>query len=96
MAIGARTASHAWLGQKILQRAPKASGVYAIFNKENWLYVGEASDLRGRLIAHFDGENACIRKNAPFGFQFEVVPPRKRAARKKQLIGELKPICNRP
>jgi hypothetical protein len=95
MAIGAKAASHAWLGQKIMQRAPKTSGVYAIFNKENWIYVGEASDLRVKLIAHFDGENACIKESAPFGFQFEVVPPKKRLARKKQLVRELKPVCNR-
>ncbi|MGB6429996.1 MAG: GIY-YIG nuclease family protein [Candidatus Acidiferrales bacterium] len=95
MAIGRKGTAHVWLGQKIVQRAPQASGVYAIFSKEDWIYVGEAGDLRKKLIAHFDGENRCITQSDPIGFQFELVPAKQRAARKKKLIAELEPTCNR-
>jgi hypothetical protein len=95
MAIGRKAASHPWKSQTILMRVRQASGVYAIFNTKDWIYVGESGDIRKSLLAHFDGDNACIKRNAPFGFQFELTPASERVARKKKLIAELGPICNR-
>jgi hypothetical protein len=85
MGIGLKGASFRWTGERIIRRAPQASGVY----------VGEAGNLRARLLAHFDGPNVCFKRNEPMGFQFELVPAKQRAARKNELIGELKPVCNR-
>jgi hypothetical protein len=95
MGVGDKVASHVWTGQTIMQRAPKASGVFAIFCKKNWIYVGDAGNLRAKLIALFDGEIACVKQRAPIGFEFELVPASKRVARRKHLIRELAPICNR-
>jgi len=95
MAIGRNAASHPWKSQTILMRVRPGSGVYAIFNTKNWIYVGESADIRRSLLAHFDGDNTCIKRNAPFGFQFESAPASKRVARKNKLIVELEPICNR-
>jgi hypothetical protein len=94
MAIGREGTSHAWLGAKITLRAPRTSGVYAIFNAKDWIYVGETGNLRAGLLAIFDGNNACINGNDPLGFQFELATAKKRVARRKRLIRELKPICN--
>jgi predicted GIY-YIG superfamily endonuclease len=95
MGIGLKGASFRWTGERIIRRAPQASGVYAIFSTDDWIYVGEAGNLRARLLAHFDGPNVCFKRNEPMGFQFELVPAKQRAARKNELIGELKPVCNR-
>jgi excinuclease UvrABC nuclease subunit len=95
VAIGRKGASHRWAGERIIRRAPKASGVYAIFNTNGWIYVGEAGDLRSKLLAHFDGQNARINRADPMGFQFELVPAKKRVSRRNRLIAELKPACNR-
>jgi hypothetical protein len=95
MNIGRKGDSHRWTGERIIRRAPRASGVYAIFNNDGWIYVGEAGNIRARLLAHFDVPNACIKRSAPMGFQFELVPAKQRLARKSKLIGELKPVCNR-
>jgi len=95
MAIGRKGASHRWTGERIIRRAPQASGVYAMFNNDGWIYVGEAGNIRARLLAHFDAPSACIKGRAPMGFQFELVPSKKRVARKNKLIGEFKPVCNR-
>ena len=93
-AIGRKGESLMWTGTKIMLRAPQASGVYAIFSTREWLYVGETGDIRASLLAHFDDHSSPILQNNPIGFQFEVTPTKQRAARKKQLIAELKPICN--
>jgi excinuclease UvrABC nuclease subunit len=95
MPFGRKPIAHLWLGPKIIQRAPRASGVYGIFNKEGWIYVGATGNLRAALLGHFDGNNACIKKSAPMGFQFERVPAKERAKRKRELIEELNPNCNR-
>ena len=90
-----------WQGQNfaytrasIVQNAPSVSGVYAIWKQGTWIYVGETNDLKRRMLEHYDGDNACITRNAPTGFGFEVVQAATRVARQNQLIGELKPACN--
>ena len=93
-AIGRKGESLMWTGTKIMLRAPQASGVYAIFSAREWIYIGDAHDLRASLLKLFDDHVSPVRQNNPIGFQFELVPARQRAARKKQLIAKLKPTCN--
>jgi hypothetical protein len=45
----------------ITENAPMQSGVYAIYN-QNWVYFGEGQDSRARLLAHLNGDNACITR----------------------------------
>jgi excinuclease UvrABC nuclease subunit len=95
MAIGANSQWFPWNRASILANAPQASGVYAIFNSKNWIYVGESGDIQARLLEHLNGDNLCIIQNLPTGFQFELVAGQaQRVARQNQLIVELKPVCN--
>ncbi len=78
--------------------APSASGVYGIFNRTDWIYIGESSDIAARLSEHFNGSansNPDILPMKPTGFIFELVPAVQRVQREYLLIVELKPRANR-
>lgn len=82
----------------ILATAPRASGVYGIFNAAEWIYVGEAGDMETRLFDHLRGnsdQSARIRRRNPTGFLCETCPAHLRLAREQALIRELDPTCNR-
>lgn len=78
----------------ILLNAPTASGVYALYNNERWIYIGESGNIQERLLQHFNGDNACITGWRPPSFSFELWPWNRRVARQDQLILELRPACN--
>ena len=82
--------------------APTYAGVYGLFRKDNWIYFGEAINIRDRLIQHLDTdaeENPDIVRENPTGFCFESVEGGKtaRVARQDQLILQYRnhPLCNR-
>lgn len=93
--IGSGHPGFTWTRQSIMMNAPAASGVYAIYNPQVWIYIGESGNIRERLLAHFDGDNPCIIQNHPTGFQFELVAANQRVARQDALILALAPVCNR-
>lgn len=81
-----------------LTRAPTASGVYGIFNRDRWIYIGETGDIAARLSEHFAGasnSNPDIIKHKPTGFTFELASMLHRVQRQDQLILELRPACNK-
>ncbi len=39
----------------ILANAPTQSGVYAIYNPNNYIYFGEGKDIQARLLDHLNG-----------------------------------------
>lgn len=80
----------------IIANAPRASGVYALFTAggQRWTYFGESGNIEARLLEHLNGDNPCITRNAPNGFQFEAVPAYQRVARQNQLIANLVSLCN--
>jgi len=67
------------------------TGVYVIYNSQEWIYVGRG-DIRERLLAHLNGDIPCILKNSPTGWKAEVTGDS--ARREKELIVELQPKCN--
>ena len=71
--------------------APNQNGVYGIFRANAWVYVGRG-DLRRRLLAHFNGDNARITSEKPTHYVTELAVAD--IAREKQLILELNPIAN--
>ena len=77
----------------ILKNAPESSGVYGLFNSF-WIYIGEADNLRARILEHLDGDDPCIVRFQPSGFAFELASPIDRRRRHLQLIRELQPLCN--
>jgi hypothetical protein len=81
--------------QTVMAIAPNAPGVYALWRTDGWIYVGECHDVQRRLLAHSEGDNARIAREAPKGFGFELIPKLdQRVARLEALIRELAPICN--
>jgi hypothetical protein len=85
---------HRFARESIELNAPESSGVYGLFSAL-WIYIGEADNIRARLLEHFDGDDhdPCIAHHQPTGFAFELIPPADRSRRQEQLIKELLPIC---
>jgi excinuclease UvrABC nuclease subunit len=95
MAIGPGLSGLPFDYATILASAPAQSGDYALYNHTFWIYVGESGNIRARVLQHLNGDNACITRNAPTGFQYEPVAEQaQRVARQNQLIVALKPVCN--
>jgi hypothetical protein len=76
--------------------APHASGVYALYNPQGWVYVGEGDDIQRRLAQHLGEHGTCIKEQGPTAFQFQLVPAAQRVAVQNQLIAQLVPACNEP
>jgi excinuclease UvrABC nuclease subunit len=82
----------------IASYAPRESGVYGIYNRNTWIYVGEARDMELRLYAHLRGESdqgPRISRNNPTHFVFERCDEATRKRLETSLIRELDPVCNR-
>ena len=94
MAIGSIQPIFPYNRFSILATAPRGSGVYAIFTPQQWIYVGESVNIQARLLRHLNGDNACITRFAPTGFQYERWPKHQRVARQDELIRALNPACN--
>src|SRR6516162_6088733 len=94
MAIGEINARYPWNHESIVAHVPHASGVYALFDSQKWIYVGEAADIQTELLRHLNGNNTALARNLLTGFQFEVVAAAQRVARQDQLISALQPACN--
>lgn len=67
-------------------------GVYGLFRNSCWVYVGKG-DLRERLLAHLNGDNSYITKQAPTHWLGEVTQGGP-SARERELILALQPRCN--
>ena len=81
----------------ILANTPNASGVYALWTGETWVYIGESNDILLRLLELFGSPRPCIAKYARLVFGYELVSTEaQRVARQGQLIRELVPACNQP
>jgi excinuclease UvrABC nuclease subunit len=80
----------------IAASAPEASGVYALFNEGIWLYIGEAQNIKERLLQHLtNSHNTDVTKSNPQWFAYELVAPVYRVARQDSLIGACRPSCNK-
>lgn len=68
------------------------TGVYGLFKDNQWVYVGRGNP-RARLMAHHNGDNPCITRNAPTHYVDEVTTDDVR--RERDLLLELGPTsCN--
>lgn len=67
-------------------------GVYALYDSKRWIYIGRG-DVADRLGKHLQqGDNPCILRENPTHFMVEYT--HSTVAREKELIEELKPVCN--
>jgi hypothetical protein len=79
----------------ILANTPNASGVYALWTGDTFVYIGESNDILRQLLELFGSRRPCIIKYARLVFGYELVPTAaQRVARHDQLICELLPACN--
>ena len=76
----------------ILAINPNQIGCYGLFRQDQWIYVGRG-DIRARLLAHLNGDNACITQAGPTHWVDEVTSQDE--DREKELIVEFDPSCNR-
>ncbi len=79
--------------ESIVLNAPASSGVYGLYSAL-WIFIGEAEDIRARLLEHLAGDRPCINRHQPSGFAFELIPQENRLRRWVELIKELEPSCN--
>lgn len=83
----------AFIKQNVESLNPNQFGVYGIFNQNRWIYVGKG-DIRKRLLDHLNGDNPCILNAQPTHWVDETCSESRMDIREKQLISELKPLCN--
>ena len=74
--------------------APAKPGVYALWNGQQWIYVGEANNLRQRLLEHVGVPGTCLSSHTPTAFGVELHDAQQIAARRDELIAEFRPACN--
>ena len=75
----------------IQNNAPDSSGVYGLYNSREWIFIGEANNIRTALMEHLRQANTAGIPRKPTGFSYEKSPATQRTARKNQLIRELTP-----
>lgn len=79
----------------IQKNAPESSGVYGLSNDREWIFIGEASNIRARLLEHLREVNTPLIARRPTGFAYEVCSPLDCIARQRALCRQLKPVCDR-
>ena len=72
---------------------PNQIGVYGLFRKDTWIYIGKG-DIRQRLLDHLNGDNLCITREKPTHWVDEVTNG-DLSSREESLITEYSPICNK-
>ena len=90
-----------WLGsffafdeRTVARTAPQSAGIYVLWRRGQWVYVGATMNLRERLTAIVKGDNECIARELPTEFGFEIIRAvEQREARRTDLVRYLEPIC---
>ena len=75
--------------------APQASGVYGISNAREWIYIGQAGNIREALLDCLQDLDSALMKKDPRGFVFEICDESRCVARQDRLVLEYEPVCNR-
>ena len=81
------------LGSAGIGQAPEGSGVYTIFSRKRWVYVGESDNVRRSLFDHLNGSPRSLNGHGPLMFTFELAAASDRTARWQALVTDLKPAC---
>ena len=94
MALG-ECAARSFTAISIQKNAPDCSGVYALSNSREWVFIGEATDIRARLMEHLAETSTSLTARKPTGFTFEICSPANRLSRCAALVHQFTPYCNR-
>jgi hypothetical protein len=71
---------------------PGTVGVYGLLKGSQWIYIGRG-DISARLLAHFNGDHACITRHQPT--HYVSVRDSDDVLRERALLLELGPTaCN--
>lgn len=70
---------------------PAKSGIYGCLNQNEWVYIGDANDIRGVLLTH---ANTGFGTHSPTHFTYELWPPEVRRAKAWNRIVDHQPACN--
>lgn len=87
--------AHSFTQSAIVTHAPASPGVYGITSAKEWIFIGEADDIRNSLLEHLKNSGSLLLARHPTGFVFEQCHAALRMARQDQLVMEYEPICNR-
>jgi len=77
----------------VIEKAPKASGVYCIFTSKRWVHVGETDDIQQNLFTHLNEPGVCLRRFRPLSFSFALISVAERPAVLSALIAARNPAC---
>lgn len=88
-------ASQSFTAASIQKNAPECPGIYGLSNAREWIFIGEASDLRATLMQRLREVDTSVAIRNPTGFTFEMLSPGDCTSRQNQLVRELRPSCNR-
>lgn len=75
----------------VLFNVPEDSGIYGLYSAL-WIYVGEADNLRARLLLHLSEGDPGLQTYRPTSFAFELVPAHERRERLEHAIRKLEPL----
>ena len=87
--------AHSFTQSAIVMHAPAGPGVYGITSAKEWIFIGEADDIRNSLLEHLKDNGSLLLARHPTGFVFELCHAALRMSRQDQLVMEYEPICNR-
>lgn len=90
----AECAARAFTAISVRKNAPESPGVYGLSNSKEWIFIGEANDIRARLLEHLEETNTALAHQRPTGFAFEECSPGNRFSRKDVLVRRFEPCCN--
>jgi excinuclease UvrABC nuclease subunit len=92
----AECGARAFTAVSVRKNAPGSSGVYGLCNSSEWILIGEANDIRARLLEHLREAEMIVANRRPTGFTFEECSPATRVSRQDALVRQFQPRCNRP
>jgi hypothetical protein len=75
----------------VQNNAPDSSGVYGLSNSREWIFIGEANNIRNALLGHLREASGLPASRKPRGFSYELSPAVQRVSRRNQLARELTP-----
>ena len=78
--------------EAILDCAPPTSGVYALFNFDCQVFIGESANIQEALLRHESESDFQSRHLQPTGFTFEPCAAELRKAKADELIAKFHPI----
>ena len=89
----AESSDYAFTHRAVIDKAPKASGVYCIFTSKRWVYVGESDDIQQSLFSHLNEPSLCLQRFSALSFSFELTSPAERRAIVNALSAARNPAC---